>query len=479
MFQGSVEFGPFEQRRRRRYSFSSRTSLAAVLGMVEGLVAGLLLLVALLLIVPAPEPAINAVMLECLLVAFILGTISFNQARRALAAPDVPQYPVAQALVASIVSLAVAGLVTAGSGVGHPGIAEIGWGGLGSAALVLVGLRLSVSRVIKQMLSRGRLQVERLALIGTPEAILRFEQETPPWQRGAQVIARRAIVSSQLTLNGQDSLSEFVASCLAKRCDFLLFVGDMHDMALIGDIEAACEHYALNVLFAPIPSRMAQGHRFFDVLPFGPSNSVRVIRPPLDDRERFLKRLFDVSLALVLLVVLAPILLVIATLLRLSGPGPVLYRQERRGFNGESFHILKFRTMWVMEDGRSMKPVVANDPRITRIGRFLRRTSIDELPQLINVLRGEMSLVGPRPHGISHDAELSRRFDLYARRQRITPGITGWAQVNGHRGDVSTQQRIEGRTLHDLYYVENWSMAFDFWILFLTVFSARTRSHAE
>ena len=479
MFQGSVEFGPFEQRRRRRYSFSSRTSLAAVLGMVEGLVAGLLLLIALRVSVPMSESTVNAVVLECVLVAFILGAISFNQARRALAAPDAPQYPVAQALMASIVSLAVAGLVTAGSGVGHPGIAEIGWRGLGSTALALVGLRLAVSHIIRKMLTKGRLQVERLALIGTSEAILRFEQETPPWQRGAQVIARRSIASSELPLDGQDSLTEFVASCLAKRCDFLLLVGDMHDMALISDVEAACEHYALNVLFAPIPSHMAHGHRFFDVFPFGPSNSVRVIRPPLDNRERSLKRLVDLSLAFVLLVVLAPVLLGIATLLKLSGPGPVLYRQERRGFNGESFHILKFRTMRVMEDGRSMKPVVADDPRITRIGRFLRRTSIDELPQLINVLRGEMSLVGPRPHGISHDAELSRRFDLYARRQRITPGITGWAQVNGHRGDVSTQQRIEGRTLHDLYYVENWSMAFDFWILFLTVFSARARSNAE
>jgi lipopolysaccharide/colanic/teichoic acid biosynthesis glycosyltransferase len=120
----------------------------------------------------------------------------------------------------------------------------------------------------------------------------------------------------------------------------------------------------------------------------------------------------------------------------------------------------------------------ANDPRFTRIGRFIRAWSIDELPQLINVVRGEMSLVGPRPHALVHDDELRRQLESYAHRQRIKPGITGWAQINGYRGETSTFEQIEGRTLHDLYYIENWSLILDCWIILRTVFSRKAQMNA-
>ena len=134
--------------------------------------------------------------------------------------------------------------------------------------------------------------------------------------------------------------------------------------------------------------------------------------------------------------------------------------------------------MTVTESGRKMTQAKVGDKRITRIGAFIRRTSIDELPQLINVLSGDMSLVGPRPHALVHDDELGEQLASYAHRQRIKPGITGWAQVNGYRGETSTFEQIEGRTRHDLYYIDNWSIFLDCWIIVLTVFSSKTRRNA-
>jgi len=134
--------------------------------------------------------------------------------------------------------------------------------------------------------------------------------------------------------------------------------------------------------------------------------------------------------------------------------------------------------MTVAESGRSMTQVRVGDKRITRLGAFIRKTSIDELPQLINVLRGEMSLVGPRPHAIMHDDEFGLQLAQYAHRQRIKPGITGWAQVNGFRGETSTMEQVKGRTEHDLYYIDNWSIFLDCWIVLLTVFSPKTRRNA-
>ncbi|HZY67652.1 MAG TPA: sugar transferase, partial [Devosia sp.] len=155
------------------------------------------------------------------------------------------------------------------------------------------------------------------------------------------------------------------------------------------------------------------------------------------------------------------------------------YKQARRGFNGETFMIWKFRSMSVTESGYNMVQAQKNDPRVTRVGRFIRATSIDELPQLFNVLLGQMSLVGPRPHAISHDEALSHQLAIYAHRQRIKPGITGWAQVHGFRGETTTPEQIEGRVAHDIYYIDNWSIFLDIWTLILTVFSPATRRNAH
>ena len=172
------------------------------------------------------------------------------------------------------------------------------------------------------------------------------------------------------------------------------------------------------------------------------------------------------------MVALAPVMALIAIAVKLDSKGPVLFRQKRLGFNNETIDVLKFRSMYVEgESPDGLEQVTRDDPRVTRVGRILRRTSLDELPQFFNVLKGDLSLVGPRPHALQskaadklyHDA-----VDGYFARHRVKPGVTGWAQINGWRGETDTAEKIERRVEHDLYYIENWSVTFDLYILLMT-----------
>ena len=162
----------------------------------------------------------------------------------------------------------------------------------------------------------------------------------------------------------------------------------------------------------------------------------------------------------------------IALAVKFSSPGPVLFRQKRHGWNGEEISILKFRSMFVHdEDARvSVTQATKGDPRITPLGKFLRSTSLDELPQFFNVLMGSMSIVGPRPHAVAHNFEYREHIPRYMLRHKVKPGITGWAQVNGFRGETDTMEKMELRVQADLYYIENWSLWLDIKIIILTVF---------
>jgi len=191
-----------------------------------------------------------------------------------------------------------------------------------------------------------------------------------------------------------------------------------------------------------------------------------------------LKRLSDIVLSAAALVALAPLFLLVAIAIKLESQGPVFFLQRRHGFNKNQFRIVKFRSMTAMEDGGSVRQAIANDPRVTRVGRILRKFNIDELPQLLNVLRGEMSLVGPRPHALVHDRQFEPEIALYARRHNVRPGITGWAQVNGLRGETNTPDKISQRVRYDLYYIDNWSFMLDVWIIFLTLFSRKAYMNA-
>ena len=190
---------------------------------------------------------------------------------------------------------------------------------------------------------------------------------------------------------------------------------------------------------------------------------------PMSARKEILKRTEDLVLGSLALLLAAPLMLLIALAIRLDCRGPVFFRQWRYGLDGREIRVWKFRTMCVTEDGRDFRQAARNDCRVTRVGALLRRTSLDELPQLFNVLAGSMSLVGPRPHAVAHDEQFRSRLPRYMWRLKIKPGITGWAQVNGWRGETDTLEKMRGRMEHDLYYIENWTLTMDIRILWLTL----------
>jgi putative colanic acid biosynthesis UDP-glucose lipid carrier transferase len=186
----------------------------------------------------------------------------------------------------------------------------------------------------------------------------------------------------------------------------------------------------------------------------------------------------DVTLAATMLLLLAPFMLLMAVLIHATSAGPVIFKQRRYGLNGEQIVIRKFRTMTVIEDGASIVQVSKADSRLTKLGQFLRRYSLDELPQLINVLQGSMSLVGPRPHAVAHNELFRTLIKGYMVRHKVLPGMTGWAQVNGLRGETKTLDQMEARVRYDLEYLRRWSLKFDVEILLKTALRVLNDSNA-
>jgi Undecaprenyl-phosphate glucose phosphotransferase len=197
-----------------------------------------------------------------------------------------------------------------------------------------------------------------------------------------------------------------------------------------------------------------------------------ILDKPIRDWDSVAKRAFDIFFSLLALILLWPVFIATAIAVKTTSKGPVFFVQKRHGFNNEVINVLKFRSMYTeMSDPTAKNAVTKNDPRVTPVGRFIRKTSIDELPQIFNVLRGDLSLVGPRPHAVlgqTRDKTFGEIVEGYFARHRVKPGVTGWAQINGWRGEIDTDDKIKFRTAYDLYYIENWSLWFDLKILFLT-----------
>ena len=202
----------------------------------------------------------------------------------------------------------------------------------------------------------------------------------------------------------------------------------------------------------------------------GNSPTISIQDTPFYGLSSVLKRLEDIVLSLLILALISPVLLFVAVGVKLSGPGPIIFKQLRYGVDGQAINVWKFRSMVSMDNGPVVKQAVKNDPRITKFGAFIRRTSLDELPQFINVLQGRMSIVGPRPHAVAHNEEYRQIVDKYMLRHKVKPGITGLAQVSGYRGETDTLDKMEKRVEFDLKYIQNWSLLLDLKIIFLTVF---------
>lgn len=205
---------------------------------------------------------------------------------------------------------------------------------------------------------------------------------------------------------------------------------------------------------------------------------VAICESPFSGTDSVVKNVSDFVLASLILLLLSPLMLGIALAVKLTSPGPAIFKQRRYGLNGEEIIVYKFRSMTVSEDGSQIVQAHKNDPRITRIGAFLRRTSLDELPQFINVVQGRMSIVGPRPHAVAHNELYRKLINGYMLRHKVRPGITGWAQVNGLRGETEVLEKMQARIEFDLYYLQNWSIWLDLWIIIRTAWVVLRRDNA-
>jgi undecaprenyl-phosphate galactose phosphotransferase/putative colanic acid biosynthesis UDP-glucose lipid carrier transferase len=341
------------------------------------------------------------------------------------------------------------------------------FGVLGLVLLLL--LHLWISAIVKDGLARGTLAGDRAITIGDRDAVLELSHRNVLQKSGAWEIRRYLLPPLTRSdyadgLHVIDDAMQFIRSNSVDCVLLALQWSDEQRRDLICD---RLQAVPIPVLLLPdqhVESIFSRGRDL------GREFTIEIQRAPLSARELALKRILDAVLASALLLLLAPLFAAVAVLIRLESPGPLIFRQHRKGFNGRIFTIFKFRTMNVLENGSVIPQARVNDARVTRIGRILRATSIDELPQLINVLRGHMSLVGPRPHAVAHDDGYVKLIANYAFRQHVKPGLTGWAQVNGFRGETSRIEMMERRVNCDLWYIRNWSFWLDLKILVLTCF---------
>jgi exopolysaccharide biosynthesis polyprenyl glycosylphosphotransferase len=286
-----------------------------------------------------------------------------------------------------------------------------------------------------------------------------------------------AVRSSPHASDVEEQLAKIRAECRTLSIDAVLIVFDADNMAFVTRAVSALSELPVRIQLLPIGMM-----DFMRCSRIGSCGRVRVLElfcGPSSLRDRILKRGLDLVAASSLIVLLAPLLLIVACLVKLDSRGPALFRQTRHGFNNELIRVLKFRSMSTFDDTRGeFQQAVQGDARITRVGRIIRRTNIDELPQLINVLRGDMSMVGPRPHALAHNDMFANRVRKLWRRHNVKPGITGWAQVNGLRGETDTTEKMRKRVEYDLYYIDNWSFFFDLKIMIMTVLSKKSYENA-
>ncbi len=349
---------------------------------------------------------------------------------------------------------------------------------------VLALLRSALTSHVREGCKSGRVAARRIMLVGTDARIRDFQKQYQPWNHGLR-INHSIVLDEHFDGSEQEgdarklenTLNDALSLTRQDRLDDVILLLPWSRRSLI---ERCVDRFATSSVSIHLGPQ-AIFDRFVDarLSKLGSINTLNLVRPPLSRVETTLKRSFDILASATGLVLLSPLFLLFIIATKLDSPGPALFRQTRFGFNLEPFEIIKFRTMSVMENGHEVRQVVKDDPRITRVGRFMRKWNIDELPQLINVLKGDMSLVGPRPHAVAHDQEFAAKIAQYARRMNVQPGITGLAQVNGYRGPTDTDEKILKRVEHDLHYIDNWSFWLDITIIFMTLFSKKAYDNAH
>lgn len=348
---------------------------------------------------------------------------------------------------------------------------------------LLIGLpslliaRILVSNAIHRATRAGWISAGRVLVVGFDTDLTWVLDKGAPQAQGYDVIGVERLVNPEdgtLDASGH-GIDDIVEKARYLHPDTIVLALPWSRVHVIDQCVRAFMNLPVRVELAPEP--LLERYSELRLGRLGSMLTLNVLRPPLGHTGRAAKRALDIVVAGTALLLLTPLFVVVALMIRLDSTGPALFRQTRYGFNQRPFKIWKFRTMRTLDDGPVVTQASRNDARITRIGKVLRKWNIDELPQLLNVLAGEMSLVGPRPHAVAHNRQYERKIDLYARRHNVLPGITGWAQVNGFRG-ATDDDAMQARVDLDLFYLDNWSLSFDIIIMVMTLFSRSSYRNA-
>lgn len=427
---------------------------------------------------PLPDEEAVAVALGTMLalVIFSLGS-PYHSA-------EAPRFWRMSARILSLWALAFLFLLAAGFMIKVSGDFSRLWAGSWFAlcCLGLVAARFAVARRVRRARRRGELAT-RVAIIGADELGVQLFHHLMLHDQDVQVVGvfddrmeelRTSAAREGMTIQGR--IADIIPWAANRQVDGVIIALPWVGEKRLTELVSLLQGLAVQVQICPeglgFMMRSFPTFRNSYASTVGGLPMFTLQRRPLDGWNWLIKRVEDKVLALLLLPVAIPVCALIALAIRLDSPGPVLFKQVRRGFNGRNFQVYKFRSMRLetCETDGETHAATRRDPRVTRVGAFLRRTSLDELPQLLNVLREEMSIIGPRPHALSHDRQFGQIVHDYYARNRMLPGMTGWAQINGLRGSVETPQQLRERVNYDLWYIENWSVLLDLRILLLTPF---------
>jgi Undecaprenyl-phosphate glucose phosphotransferase len=349
---------------------------------------------------------------------------------------------------------------------------------------VMIGVRAMTHNKLRASIARNEIEARRVVLVGRQADCLHISPKMV--KSGLRIQAMIPFPSVPATDSADadpncrcqkdDHFRQLIRQCRPLRPDDILILATEQDMPGIEGLVGALSVLPAALHMVPVGLENILATAKFAELGLLPT--IQLLQQPLSVFDRFIKRTFDVVVAAIGLIVLCPIFVLVSLVIKLESPGPAIFRQSRHGFNNETIRVFKFRTMRTIDDDTTVTQAVKNDPRVTAFGAILRRTNIDELPQLVNVLFGEMSLVGPRPHPIALNLKFEDKLAPLFRRHNVKPGITGWAQINGCRGETDTVDKMQQRLLYDLYYIDHWSFLLDLQIIMMTLLSKKAYSNA-
>ncbi len=359
-------------------------------------------------------------------------------------------------------------------------VITLGWFLIAPNLMVL--LRVVVRFVLQELRRRGR-NSRSVVIVGMTRAAQRLTEHMNDPVAGFRVVGfyDDRIPARRMEIEGTDApfrggTEELIRDVKLEKIDYVYVALPLRAESRISELVQRLSNTTASVLvvgdFFVFDMLHAQWSMVGDV------PVVSILDTPFQGLGGWVKRLEDIVLGTLILMLISIPMTIIALLVKFTSKGPIFFVQRRYGLHGNEIPVIKFRSMTVCEDDGEIRQATAGDMRVTKLGAFLRRTSLDELPQFFNVLAGHMSIVGPRPHAVAHNELYRGKINRYMLRHKVKPGITGWAQVNGWRGETETLQKMEKRLEHDLYYIHNWDLALDLRIIFLTVFGRKVRSNA-